>query len=128
MGWYKLKGEKELICGYLGCTSIHFELLKLLERHEKSLTICAKCRCVRVMSQHIEFDEPIEYSVSFERKDHPRKFEFGNWIVFIAVVGISIISAIIIVMYTKMHREKLLQHKTRNDIYKYINKMVNSIL
>ncbi len=70
---------------------------------------------------YINIDEPMEYEVSIRRKE-AFKPTFDRWVLPIIALGISIILASIIVSYTKINRDKVLEHKTREDIYSHIKK------
>ena len=77
---------------------------------------------------YINFDEPIDCSISINRdsKSIIRKggFEWpDNYVYMMAsVIAIYIIIFLSILLYTKMHRARMLEHKTRGEIFSYINK------
>jgi predicted transcriptional regulator len=73
-------------------------------------------------SANINFDEPIEYNVEIDhRKGQPSGFSyFVNNLLLLLLIPIVIIILIVVFFYTKMHRDRVLEHKTRDKIYSYI--------
>jgi len=72
--------------------------------------------------KHITFDEPVEFQVSVERTESFMLFG-ENWIFTIAISAATVIicvTLIILALYTKKRRERLLEHKTREEIFSYI--------
>ena len=70
--------------------------------------------------EQIVFDEPVEYAVSI-RRERLTAFTYENWIFLLSLISISIVIILIIALYTKMHRDKLLENKIRAQILEYIN-------
>ncbi|WP_455391775.1 winged helix-turn-helix transcriptional regulator [[Eubacterium] cellulosolvens] len=74
--------------------------------------------------KYIPFDEPVEYSTTITReKGTPAILEIiQDYIIPIIILVIVILALIILAFYTKTRRERMLEHKTRDRIYSYINR------
>jgi predicted transcriptional regulator len=66
---------------------------------------------------HLTIDEPMRVRVNIDRKT-----SMDVWAIPLSIIVILIIVFLIFLLYTKVRRENVLEHKTRGDIYSYINK------